>query len=114
MLVAYLQLFVVFQINHQILKDFLLFSVLVIINFGKNRQNQMDHLFFIEQVKAIVLKQVVGHQADQKGQMRLELAILLQHSCLKVHQINYYSLMMVYCFHLQAFLKVSIHLLIVN
>ncbi len=113
MLVAYLQLFVVFQINHQILKDLLLFSVLVIINFGKNRQNQMDHLFFIEQVKAIALKQGVGHQADQKGQMRLELAILLQHSCLKVHQISL-SLMMVYCFRLQAFLKVSIHLLKVN
>jgi len=104
---------VVFQISHQILKDPLLFSVLVIINFRKNQQNQMDHLFSIEQIKAVVFKQVVGHLTDQKDQMRLELAFLFQHPYLKVHQISS-SLMMVYCFHQKAFLKVSSHLLKVN
>jgi len=68
----------------------------------------MDHLFSIEQIKAVVFKQVVGHLADQKDQMRLELAILFQHSYLKVHQISS-SLMMVYCFHQKAFSKVSSH-----
>ena len=112
-MLAYLLLLLVFQINHQIPKDPLLFSLLFIINFGKNPQNQMDHLFSIRQVKVIILKSVKAHQANQINQMKLQLVALLHHSCIKAHQINF-SLLLVYCFRQLVFLKASNHLLKVN